>query len=189
MANKEFSYEERMEVLKDNGIEIPRACDAILMGSAEPVDISSLLWLSDDELGYEAIDNTICKDRMFETCSNNVYVWNPKSRFWSDRYLDADTRTVHWDMLERDGRLNRKRRKMIKMYVRNTRNKAKAQYDVFNSYVGRKDVVCVSSRVFGDWERYGAKIMKSPWYIQTVADGQDDTYCDIYCRIKEVGDE
>ena len=41
-----------------------------------------------------------------------------------------------------------------------------------------------------NWLAYdGDKISKQPWFIEKVDDPYDDTYCDIYARIKPVSKE
>ena len=64
---------------------------------------------------------------------------------------------------------------------------ARHQFETFNKYVGRDDVLYIHARIGGgNWLPYGgADIEKQPWFIEKVDDCYDQTYCDIYARIKQ----
>lgn len=63
----------------------------------------------------------------------------------------------------------------------------KKQYKTYNKYCGRADVLYIHARIGGaNWDCYGGReIEKQLWFIERVDDGFDNTYCDIYARIKE----
>lgn len=59
----------------------------------------------------------------------------------------------------------------------------------FNKYVGRNDVLCIHARIGGgNWDDYRDEVENEPWFIEKVDDDFDPTYCDIYARIKPIGD-
>lgn len=62
------------------------------------------------------------------------------------------------------------------------------QYETFNKYVGRDDVLMVHARIGGgNWEYYGGpELAKQPWFIEKVDDSYDNTYCDIYVQIPHI---
>ena len=73
------------------------------------------------------------------------------------------------------------------------------QVDVYNKYVGRKDVLMIHSRMgssrireyneeTGEWETvYDLKAQ--PWFLDYVRDAWDSTYCDIYAKLDVLPDE
>ena len=65
--------------------------------------------------------------------------------------------------------------------------KGEEQYEVFNRYVGRPDVLMIHARIGGNnWEYYDGDntVAKEPWFLEKVDDCDDNTYCDIYARVK-----
>jgi len=63
----------------------------------------------------------------------------------------------------------------------------KKQYETFNKYVGRNDILCIHARIGGsNWPYYKDQVINQPWFIEKIDDGFDETYCDIYARIKPV---
>lgn len=68
-----------------------------------------------------------------------------------------------------------------------SRDAIMAQYNVFNKYCGRKDVLYIHARLGGEnWKYYGGpELEKQPWFIEKVDDAFDSTYCDIYARISD----
>ncbi len=61
------------------------------------------------------------------------------------------------------------------------------QLRTFNKYAGKEGVLMVHARIGGpNWTYYGGHLLKfKPWFIEAVTDGGDETYCDIYVRVKK----
>ena len=101
-------------------------------------------------------------------------------RIWGDE-IDYKTELVDlkWD------KIHGKRRKNVKFNLKKELKAAKKQYDTWNKYVGRKDILYIHARIGGDnWIYYeGYKLEKEPWFLEKVDDYYDNTYCDIYARI------
>lgn len=78
--------------------------------------------------------------------------------------------------------LHGKKRKKYKLVLKHARK----QYDIFNKYVG-KNVLYVHARLGGsNWTFYGgSELEKHPLYLERVDDYFDNTYCDIYFKLKE----
>lgn len=78
--------------------------------------------------------------------------------------------------------LHGKARKKYKLLLKHARK----QYDIFNKYVG-KNVLYVHARLGGsNWDFFGMdEITKHPLYLERVDDYYDNTYCDIYFKLKE----
>lgn len=60
------------------------------------------------------------------------------------------------------------------------------QYEMFNKYCGRPDVLYIHARIGGpNWVTFGGpELAKQPWFIDAIDDAFDPTYCDIYAKIK-----
>ena len=108
-------------------------------------------------------------------------VFEKVQRVWGDE-IDYTTELVDlkWD------KIHGKRRKNVKFNLKKELKAAKKQYDTWNKYVGRKDVLYIHARIGGNnWIYYeGYKLEKEPWFLEKVDDYYDNTYCDIYARIK-----
>ena len=78
--------------------------------------------------------------------------------------------------------LHGKKRKKYKLFLKHI----KKQYDIFNKYVG-KNVLHVHARLGGEnWACCGgSELEKHPLYLERVDDYFDNTYCDIYFKLKE----
>lgn len=79
-----------------------------------------------------------------------------------------------------------KNRKAIKLALKHKRNAVKTQYETFNKYAGREDVLMIHARIGGDnWNYYGGnQLERQTWFLEKVDDSFDSTYCDIYAKIK-----
>ena len=60
----------------------------------------------------------------------------------------------------------------------------KKQFEVWNRYVGREDVLYIHARIGGgNWPYYFREVVDKWWFIEKVDDSFDSTYCDIYARL------
>lgn len=77
------------------------------------------------------------------------------------------------------------KRRVLKTYIKNKKNKTIRQYKIWNKYVGRKDILYIHARIGGgNWSCYYDKVVNQPWFIEKVDDSFDCTYCDIYAKIE-----
>lgn len=173
---------ELSEVAKSNGIDIPRLRGYRIMSTERPVTEKELKDLMSDQ----AI--TIVKS----LCRSNPF-WNPYSRVstysWmtdkiSKYYIDSDPKDktilrIRWD------RIHGWKRKILKFEIKRAKRQIHDQYNTFNKYAGKKDILYIHSRIGGDnWDYYGGnELINQPWFIDRVDDYFDNTYCDIYARI------
>ena len=70
-----------------------------------------------------------------------------------------------------------------------TEEKVKHQYDVFNKYAGKENILYIHARIGGgNWDCFGGnELTKQPWFLEKVDDCFDCTYCDIYAQLtKEI---
>ena len=82
-------------------------------------------------------------------------------------------------------RIHGKLRKAVKFEIKKTRKNVLKQYEMWNKYCGREDVLYIHTRTGGNnWNYYGCnKYLSEPWYLDHVTDSFDSTYCDIYAKI------
>lgn len=78
-----------------------------------------------------------------------------------------------------------KLRKKLKYAIKRAKRKYRKQYEVFNKYCGRDDVLYIHARIGGNnWSYFGGpELSRQPWFLEKVDDSYDDTYCDIYAKI------
>ena len=166
-------------IAEKNGINCPRLRGYRLMRDENAVVL-------DDEFMLH-LQISVIRQLIEESWGQNRISW------WNDddkqrhRYLiystDADgdewATGIYW------GRLNGRKKRMIKTRVRNELKKFKKQYDTFNKYVGRNDILYIHSRIGGgNWPYYYKYVVDQPWFIEKVDDACDSTYCDIYAKIE-----
>ena len=86
------------------------------------------------------------------------------------------------------GFVHGKRRKNLKFAVKKKIKAVQNQYETWNKYAGRKDVLYIHARIGGkNWDYYGGtELEKQPWFLEKIDDWYDSTYCDIYAKIGEL---
>lgn len=91
------------------------------------------------------------------------------------------TPTKHWCII---GYTNRRE---IKGKARHYAKLTRKQLHTYNKYAGKEGILMVHARIGGNnWRYYGGPLLAmKPWFIEKVDDGEDDTYCDIYVRIRK----
>ena len=95
----------------------------------------------------------------------------------NEGYLEY--KDVRWD------RIHGWKRKILKTYIHNEYRRQYKQWEVWNKYVGRDDILYIHARIGGgNWPYYYDKVVDQPWFIEKVDDSFDSTYCDIYAKIE-----
>ena len=171
--------EDLQKVADANGIKVPRLRGYRLMSEERPIEINS--WFKDSGFDIHCVQS-LCEQH-----------WDPKNRWYTldyqtekqkHRYIDeydTDTETIRWD------RIHGKHRKALKTAIHNIKRAHQKQFDVFNKYVGRKDILFIHARIGGgNWPHYYKEVVDQPWFLEKVDDGFDSTYCDIYAKIEEI---
>ena len=79
--------------------------------------------------------------------------------------------------------------RQVRRDARRASKRYRKQMAVFNQYCGRNDILMVHARIgHHNWREYGGKeLSRQPWFVEKADDGFDDTYCDIYVKIKVNG--
>jgi len=181
-----------VKIIKDNNISVPRLRGYRWMGNELAIDVNGDIIPS---LKRHVFDDAL------RSCP--PFALNPYCFAYSERtnrrkkkygiyknvtntFSDGQTEThkelvdLKWD------KIHGKRRKNVKFNLKNKLKAAKKQYDAWNKYAERKDVLYIHARIGGrNWNHYGgAELEKEPWFLEKVDDYFDDTYCDIYAKIK-----
>lgn len=169
--------EDLSEIAKSNSIEVPRLRGYRLMKDETAISKESISEMLKNAEHY------VCE----QLCCS-VPFWNPNSS--SSEYswrtdLNCDyymtkSGEIRWD------RIHGKKRKILKFEIKKQQRRILNQFETFNKYVGREDVLYIHSRIGGgNWYYYGGpELTNQPWFIEKVDDCFDNTYCDIYARIK-----
>lgn len=170
------NIEDLDELAKKNGIVCPRLRGYRLMSEEEKVDLKEVT---------EGID----KRCLHYLCTSEP-LWSTKPKWYSwDSYTDYlckyyggdifdDTSVVRWD------RIHGKKRRILKTAIHNKKKEVLRQYEMWNKYVGRPDILYIHARIGGgNWSSYRSDVVNQPWFIEKVDDSFDSTYCDIYARL------
>ena len=139
------------KVAVDNGIHVPRLRGYRLMKDEDTLRITP-----DD---MDAISSEICEDlchsEPFWKENTCVYSYCQRTDRIEEYYLKRDDsgewpkKAVRWD------RIHGWKRKVLKTAIHNQMAKFKKQYDVWNKYVGRDDVLYIHARIGGgNWQYY-----------------------------------
>ena len=180
------------QIMVDNNIEIPRLRGLRLMRDEEQVSRDELFELAKDE-GLRRCAS-LCRSLPPFDWNSNWSEMSERTDFITEYYLELqkyknggynhlDPIAVRWD------RVHGKKRKAFKYVIKKAKKEVFEQYEVWNKYCGRNDVLYIHCRLgAGNWDYYrGWEIIESqPWFLDKVEDYFDCTYLDIYAKIKEV---
>lgn len=169
------------EIAKQNGINVPRLRGYRLMRDEEKIPQEEI-----DKINSWFYELLIMSRPMF--CPNSGCItYDSYTKDAMKYYLvydeDGNAIDLKWELL------SSKTKKRIKTMIRNQRALQRKQYEIFNKYVGRDDVLYIHARIGGgNWKYYdGESLIAEPWFLEVVDDSFDSTYCDIYARIKPIG--
>lgn len=174
------------ELAKENAISVPRLRGYRMMEDEKPKSNEEIEELINDQAMW-------ILERSMRSCpqrfrpDSNIIEDSPSTDKLVKKYLIAqldeynlkEVIGIKWNLI------HGKDRKAIKFALKKSRRRIQKQFDTFNKYVGRKDVLYIHARIGGaNWAYYdGPDIERQPWFIEKVDDGFDDTYCDIYAKI------
>ena len=171
------------EILKRQNIAVPRLRGLRLMKDEEIVSDEAIEKMIHDEI-LDTVRRIVEQGSLDTWCS-----WKDETRkdilIYKDVTNEYGTRRkvvgYHWD------KIHGKKRKWIKFEIKKIKKRVKAQYEMWNKYVG-KDILYVHSRCGGyNWGYFGAsKLLTHPDFLDRCDDYWDGTYCDIYFKINEV---
>ena len=177
------NIDELENIATKNGIDCPRLRGYRLMKEEEPIDFTR--WKADhiNAIEYDELDD-LCRSNWvlnsyWHTYSNGTD--RSVAYYTRGRWGDPD-RSVRWD------RVHGNRRKKLKTATHNRLMRYKRQFDMWNKYAGKDDVLYIHARIGGgNWHYYYKEVVGQPWFIEKVDDAFDSTYCDIYARVSKGG--
>ena len=176
------------QIMKDNGIDIPRLRGLRLMKDEAPLTKEDLEEAIKDDVLWE-VQSLIrgCPKWDWNSCVTeysskmdalcDYYLWYDVDEYGCHKYVD-----IRWD------RVHGKKRKACKYVIKKVKKRVKEQFDMWNKYVGQDDILYIHARLgSGNWGGYDCdKIVKGqPWYLDHCEDHFDSTYVDIYVKIKK----
>lgn len=171
-------------IAKENGISVPRLRGYRLMKDEEPINISEIVVKKD--IAISCVKD-LCESQPFWDKNATCFEFSSWTDYLKDYYLvsgrDEDGYTEYTDI--RWNRIHGWKRKVLKTYIHNEIVKQIKQWELWNKYAGREDILYIHARIGGgNWLYYFDQVVNQPWFIEKVDDSFDSTYCDIYARIK-----
>ena len=168
------------KIMTENNIVVPRLRGIRLMSEERP--------LTSEEIAEQVKDIALTNCEM--ACESG-FVYNPsvftlstatkrlKHKYLvygEDSYIPS---SVRWE------NIHGKKRKLFKYLFKQAKRKVEKNLLTFNKYCGRDDILYIHARIGGgNWPYYHSEVDTKPWFIEKIDDPFDDTYCDIYARIK-----
>ena len=177
--------EDLEQVMVDNNIDVPRLRGLRLMTNEKPMTEKEI----QDLINYRAL--MFCEDFCqsdFVSLDPNGFELSGRTDRIIKKYLfhrDGETVDVKWKSVH--GR----KRKMFRYAFKKADKRVRAQWNVWNKYCGRDDVLYIHARIGGwNWNYFGGpELEKQPWFLEKVDDYFDCTYCDIYAKIENTSVE
>ena len=171
------------ELAKLNGIDVPRLRGYRLMSKEKKIYLDKDFF-EGLELDVEIVSQ-LCDSCPFWDAATCMYEFSRKTRQRKKYYIntikdgDEEKEFVRWD------RIHGRKRKILKTAIHNRKKEIIRQFEVFNKYVGRDDILYIHARIGGgNWPYYYKEVVNQPWFIEKVDDYFDSTYCDIYAKIE-----
>ena len=178
--------EDLEKIAKDNNIEVPRLRGYRLMKDEKSVSDKEIKDMMKRSEVY--LCDALCCSVPFWDGNSCCSEFSPKTDYLWKYYLVSSTDAegykgytdIRWD------RIHGWKRKVLKFEIKKNNRRIQKQFDMWNKYAGKENVLYIHSRIGGNnWDYYGGnKLMKEPWFLDRVDDYFDSTYCDIYASLK-----
>jgi len=181
--------EDLEQIAKNNGIEIPRLRGYRLMKNEEPVSKEEIAVMKKNQAVHVAAD--LCTSNPFWNPNASVHEYSDYTDYIRNRYLvkrENDKGYEYYDDIRWD-RIHGKKRKILKFAIKKACKEIDAQYEVWNRYAGKENVLYIHSRMGGaNWKYWDynkkKELLNQPWFLDRVDDCWDSTYCDFYAKIE-----
>lgn len=179
------------QIAKDNGIDIPRLRGYRLMKDEQPISKEELKDMMKN-CEIDIAKDLCCSDPFWDpnSCCSELSGWTD---LLQDYYLIKSEEHneygrypyvgIHWN------RIRGWKRRILKFEIKKQKRRIQQQYDIWNKYAGKDNVLYIHSRMGGNnWKYWDldkkVELMNQPWFLDRVDDNWDSTYCDFYARIK-----
>ncbi len=185
-AYSQIENDEINRIVKANGIEVPRLRGYRLMKDEEPVTKDSIKGNIDCAI-FDVVER-LCRTKPIWNVNNPRRLYSSSTDRKCKYYLIKDDPKDYYYSGIRWDRIHGKKRKILKFEIKKVKKKVLNQFNIWNKYAGRDDVLYIRSRIGGNnwnnWNFYGGpELAKQPWFLEKVDDSFDNTYCDIYAKI------
>ena len=175
------------ELVKANGIDVPRCRGYRLMKDEEPVSQNEIEEMIREQAILEAENIVLIDD--FPVCKSCWRTLSSTTDRRKRRYLVMQKNEKGWEhpVAIRWDRFHGKARKRLKLAIKRATKRVVAQYDLWNQYAGREDILYIHARLGStSWMDEATKsfVTSQPWCLGKVDDYWDTSYCDIYATIK-----
>ena len=182
-AYSQIGNEEIERIVEANGIEIPRLRGYRLMKDEKPVNKDFIK----EKINCAIVDvaEGLCRTEPIWNVNDPGRLYSSSTDRKCQYYLTKDnTRDDGYSGI-RWARIHGKKRKILKFEIQKLKKKTLNQYNAWNKYAGRDDILYIHARIGGNnWNYYdGPELARQPWFIEKVDDYYDGTYCDIYAKI------
>ena len=174
-------------IMKSNNIVVPRLRGLGLMKDEEPWPRKELLVKAEYQGLYECVH--ACRSRFIMNACWAEY--SAHTDAVAEKYIEFERDedgvdhlspvAIKWD--KGHGR----KRKVFKYVIKQAKKRVLKQFEVWNKYCGRDDVLYIHARIGGEnWDTYRDEVETQPWFLEKVDDAFDSTYCDIFAKIGDV---
>lgn len=111
--------------------------------------------------------------------NSSIREWNSETGNKMRKFYDDKNERIKWE------NIHGKHRKNLKYVLKIKKLEVKEQFNIFNKYLGREDILYIHARLGSrNWSGiHYWDYKKEPWYINGIDDSFDDSYCDIYAKI------
>ena len=176
-----MQIEDYKDIMSDNDISVPRLRGVRHMKNEKP--------FSENEIKRQALEIGLmeCEDivrRVYFSRHYSCIEYSSRTNERVKKYFYTDKQFVSgikWDKVH--GQL----RKEFKFAIKKAKKKTRLSLLTFNKYCGRDDILYIRARIGGpNWKNYCSEVAHQPWFIEKVDECWDDTYCDIYAKIKHI---
>jgi len=157
-----------------NNIEVPRLRGYRLMKNETKVNYKDTF---KEECEFTALEDLITAIPRYSLYSN-MNCYSSTTQKLIRKYFK--NKKIVWNEIHGEFR------KKLKFLIKIKKRQIKEQYEMFNKYCGREDVLYIHARIGGNnWNYYnGEELRHKEWFLDKVDDSYDCTYCDIYALIK-----
>lgn len=182
-AYSQIGNEEIEKIVKTNGIEVPRLRGYRLMKDEGPVSKDFIK----ENINCAIVDAAegLCRTKPIWNI-NDPGRWYSSSADRKCQYylIKDDLKAYDYSGIRWD-RIHGKKRKILKFEIKKAKKKVLDEFNTWNKYVGKDDVLYIHARIGGNnWKFYGGpELARQPWFLEKVDDSFDSTYCDIYAKI------
>jgi len=180
------------EIAKENNIDVPRLRGYRLMKVEEPLTKDEINNLVNEAVygNYGVCDYFCCSVPKFTDSALHSFDW--KTDRIRKKYMisvpDEENKDYKRYVGFRWNLIHGKAKKRLKLAIKHKEKAVRAQWEAWNRYAGRDDVLYIHARIGGwNWGCYGGnELAKEPWFLEKVDDSYDNTYCDIYAKINPI---